>query len=623
MSLKTNLSQWLIISVIITISWGLPSCREIDEVVPASDNLPVTEKNVVKLGKQLKNPYSVKNMQQAWENVQASNSRGRMENMDITATHYYIKFTPRTEEEFNRLSSDTTLILYEYPLDHEIEIPGDYYRDPDTPDSQPTPQYCAVTIDHRLPAVPYEILEELFIPDDYSDEATDRSRVASEEVIDQLVYEAMKLTDNLEEEETDNADPRARLCLFGSCKPKWRPAGRITVWDNHAVRTVYEITGYRNEQTVFTPPCYEPDGNGNYADCPPPEIRTIRVPIKTQRTRTGNFVGVEGVRVEARRWFTVHQGWTDANGRYSCDGRFKNPANYRITWDRTHFSIRSGTFGQAKLNGPKKTGNWDVNLGRQGAATVNDRQQYYALIHQAAYDYYYGSRFGLASPPRNGTFKPQTKIAANVTARQNRKRSHAAIYARTGGIFPSIYIREWNKSADVVYAVTTHELAHYAHWDMDRGAFRKLARDAYNINLNRQGRQKDSEAVIESWATGVEWQFAMARYRDRFGDSDYRYENNMQRKKIAPFGTGDYHLVYTSIVVDMIDNCSQRDPCNPFRTTGNARQFPQDRVSGYTIRQIEQGLRGARSWNAWRDNMRTRHNNRTENRINELFANWY
>ncbi len=58
-------------------------------------------------------------------------------------------------------------------------------------------------------------------------------------------------------------------------------------------------------------------------------------------------------------------------------------------------------------------------------------------------------------------------------------------------------------------------------------------------------------------------------------------------------------------------------------TPRNLNEFPQDRVSGYTIAQIEQGLRGARSWDQWRDNMIIRHSNATENRLNELFANWY
>lgn len=39
--------------------------------------------------------------------------------------------------------------------------------------------------------------------------------------------------------------------------------------------------------------------------------------------------------------------------------------------------------------------------------------------------------------------------------------------------------------------------------------------------------------------------------------------------------------------------------------------------------QIEQGLKGATSWNAWRNNVRNIHDNPTENNLDELYANWH
>ncbi len=49
----------------------------------------------------------------------------------------------------------------------------------------------------------------------------------------------------------------------------------------------------------------------------------------------------------------------------------------------------------------------------------------------------------------------------------------------------------------------------------------------------------------------------------------------------------------------------------------------QDNVSGYSILQVEQALRGVRSWNGWRDQMKSRHENVTRDYLDELFANWY
>lgn len=561
-------------AVILGITW---SCQKDEAIKPQEEQLNYLTasdmEGMTRLGKKLENPYAIENMRKALENLKASNPDGRIngEDVEITTTHLYIRFKPKTEDELSILQKDSTLILYSYPLDYEIDQPGDFYHDPEVPVDQPTYQYCAVEADKKLPdGVKYELLAELFIPDEDSDEADESNgRFASAEWVEALVDEALRITGNQEEEVVDKRYEK---------RSKWRPSGRVRVWDDAA----------------------------------------------------GRFVPVVGAEVRARRWFTTHIGWTNNNGLYSAVGKFKRPANYSIRWEKYHFSIRTGTFGQATYNGPKQRGNWNKDFGSEGSAGVSDRHQYYALIFQAARDYYYGSRFGLSSPPRNSDLKPQVKIAADIKARQNDKPSHSAMYARTGGLLPSIYIRTWTDRADRVYAVTTHELAHAAHWNMDRDAFKLLVVGAYGAKV------ASSEAVIESWANGVEWQFAQARYRNLLGIAGYEYEDdkrinrhvfppdgrsngNYQEQRLAGFNERANDLIYSSIVVDMIDNENQRFT----RGHGGSVAYPVDNVAGYTIQQIEQGLRGVSSWSAWRESMKQRHNNPTEENINELFNNWY
>lgn len=48
--------------------------------------------------------------------------------------------------------------------------------------------------------------------------------------------------------------------------------------------------------------------------------------------------------------------------------------------------------------------------------------------------------------------------------------------------------------------------------------------------------------------------------------------------------------------------------------------FPVDNVSGFTLPELEENMKGVRSWNQFRDNVRSR--NRQQNEIIELFANW-
>lgn len=282
--------------------------------------------------------------------------------------------------------------------------------------------------------------------------------------------------------------------------------------------------------------------------------------------------------------------------------------------------------------GPEITDEWNLKIGNLAATEVNSSQQYYALIFQAARDYYYGDRFGLHIPPENGVLKPQIKIAAKLEdgiSRANVAYRYGELAALpVGGIIsavtlglvldqlPSINFTEYGRNSDRVYAVTAHELAHWAHWNMDKSAFIQLGVDAYNLGY-LLGVHNQAEAVIESWAMGVEWRFAMARYRDKFGDTVYEYEDvqdnpNFQRQTIEEFPA------YTSIVVDMIDDHNQIIE----ETAGWDGILPNDRVSGYSILEVQQGLQGTRSWHEWRDNMKNI-TNPTSGNIDELFGNWY
>ncbi|MCF6213273.1 MAG: hypothetical protein L3J45_04525 [Flavobacteriaceae bacterium] len=149
------------------------------------------------LGKKLENPYSVENMKKALDNLKKSNvsAKTSVDGIEVTTTHLYVKFKPKNEDELDILKSDSTLVLYDYPLDYEIEENGDFYRDPDIPDNQPTYKYTAVKVGKKLPSgVENEILAELFIPDENSDNETSNKTVITYEMVDALVDEALHIT---------------------------------------------------------------------------------------------------------------------------------------------------------------------------------------------------------------------------------------------------------------------------------------------------------------------------------------------------------------------------------------------------------------------------------------------
>lgn len=499
------------------------SCQKKVEVNPHIEEeifLNETEmQGMTKLGKQLENPYSVSNMKKALESLKLSNSNRRIsgENVEITRTHLYIRFKPKNEEELAILKSDSTLVLYDYPLDYEIEETGSFYHDPEVPINQPTYQYCAVKVNQILPqGVDYELLAELFIPDEDSDETNISVRSASNDwtgaLADTLVNEALRITGNLHEEDENNTSVRRRR--------KWRPAGTIRVWDDNL----------------------------------------------------SNWVGVEGVEVRARRWFTTHRGIANSSGYYSCNGRFRRNANYSIVWERHNFEIRKSWLGRAKYGGPKKRGNWDLNIKGGG-------QEFYATIFRAAHHYYYKNIKGLRRPPQNRFWKTQLKIRAYNKSNNDTNGSHCAS-CRFLGIGSPVKIYNPQRDSEDIYGTVIHELAHASHWSMDRYSYRNC-----------------SAIVAESWARGVQWELTRMVYTGYRGG-----------RTIPPS--------YTQVVVDMIDPNYSSENANLNNGLWN------DNVTGYTIRQLEDALKGQRNWNDWKDNIENKYNNGTKNNLEALFNHW-
>lgn len=475
---------------------------------------------------QLQNPYSVANMLAAYADLLTGGDIERAKEVSgITTTHFYVKFKPENEDTMDLLKQDSTLVVYNYPLD--VAFPEGYdkssYRDEGIPDDQPGFQYASIPVDRPMPEVPHEILAELFIPDEEKI-ADGKGEIPSPVVIngisaEELVEHSLLLTGNLEPEERGLAS-----------RSKWRPAGRITMQDD--------------------------------------QLGTI---------------GVEGLKVEARRWFTTHVGFVNSAGYYSCDGTFRNPANYSYKYERYDFEIRKGwLFSTAKLDGPKKTGNWDVH---HGTTSIHS---YYSTIFRAAHHYYYKNIQGLRRPPQNGFWKTQLKIKA-INEVNTDFDGNANPARRFLGLGSHIHIyNPQNKRFDT-YGTTIHELTHASHWSMSSGS-----------NFS------NSEKIVkESWARGV--------------------ERSLTRMVYSNYETGYNRLRYTGMVHDALDGFKTRistsyyTDSNPF--TPLTRSY-QDQVSGYTIRQMEDALQNQRTWNAWRDKIKSMFNNPTENNLDATFAFW-
>ncbi|OOV28884.1 hypothetical protein BXU11_02795 [Flavobacterium sp. LM5] len=407
----------------------------------------------------------------------------------------------------------------------------------------------------------YQTLEELYIPeeDPYFDDGltmlkkVDKKTIEKRQLfLDQLLEEAYRLTGN--EYEGKSNDTSTNRLIFGT---RWWPSGTISIFDEVA----------------------------------------------------GRNVPVVGAKILIRQWFTVRQAITNENGYFKTSS-VRGSARYIIQWERYDYSIRNGSLFQAELRGPeRKQQDWNYTI---NAGSGDSDDKYHALIHQAAHDYYYGHRFGLISPPRNGFFSVQMKIAAREVAGVS---YHVHTPSElTFGLYPRVVVKQWGSAADKVYGTTIHELTHAAHSVLDRINYDLLVKDAFFGDFSAAIRNRNRR-LLETWPTTVEIVMALDRYKTKFGVSNYEYGivgniiNSGNRQFFSILD--DNH--YTSAGYDMLDYFNQRS---------FGYGYPVDNVSGYNINQLQGALIGASSWNEWRDNIKNRNNNPTEIYLDELFNNW-
>ncbi|MGJ3233480.1 hypothetical protein [Marivirga sp.] len=508
----------------------LSSCQK-DEIFnePISNiNQSQFQDDVIRLGKKLENPYTIENMQRAFQNLKGNTQfNSRSHNISIiNVTHLYVRFLPRTDKEYAKLLADTTLMLFDYPLDYEIEEGGTYYHDPELPDTSYTWKYCAVAKDYDFPNLEYEIIEELFLPESIDDSKSSRN---TEEwsFMDELEIEALRITGNLKDESVQNN-------RSVSARRKWKLKGKIQMFDDS------------------------------------PGVNKL-VPLR-------------GVKARAYSWFTTKEDLTDGKGEFFIDHNFKGNVNYSIKWERNDFEIRDKRWGQAYYNGPRlKEKDWNLDI-------YSGMSRMYAIIHRAAHRYYYENRAGLRTPPKRNQMLGRVTIGAFDWDDVNSNGDHGPLKRWT--TFPEIRIFKPNRACENLYATTIHELAHASHWELDRNNDYTFCDDI----------------VIESWARGVQWMLSLLEY--------------------PSYSVSYGRLNYTGIVQDLIDGFGTTttgawyDFNEKKWGTSNIVRTYSDQVSGYTIRQLEDALIGQRTWTGWKNNIKNKYTNGTENNLDAAFNYW-
>jgi hypothetical protein len=274
------------------------------------------------LGASRVNPYTVSEMTAAWNRIYGTSLA------QLPATHLYVRFAPTNEEEFKLIDQAVPTQLYDFPLDHEVLVLGDYYEQPGLGEGDWPYFYAVVSPDFQSPVSGFSVLEHLvLLPDDTY-----------------VVADAYRSTGNsytIYREQTD-----------GTFLPYTTPAGCQPGSPDYP----FCLTGDTVTTNPIPLPCEPgspiwpecfwvndtgPEGSGD----PDPPSQTnacgctlssnSRNPggcIQVRETEGGTWEGVRRVKVIMKNtWFTEDKTWTNHQGCFHMDKRFSGEV---WTWVR-------------------------------------------------------------------------------------------------------------------------------------------------------------------------------------------------------------------------------------------------------------------------------------------------
>ncbi|GMN11412.1 hypothetical protein MTsPCn9_09810 [Croceitalea sp. MTPC9] len=576
------------------------SCQKEDDFINNENVDSVIEEEIFLQGEMLKNPYEISNIRQAYLKVLGEIEQGDVktgkgfkmtskgDTTQIEPNYLYVRFDPKNTRQEQRLKEKKRFTVVDYPL--EYENPNDYRKTIKRDEDEISSYWTSVPIGKKLPKnIPYVILQEMYIPEKDpkydnkkgGNDATKRGEVNDEiDFMNHLLEEAYAATDNedlLPDPPIDKKGETCETCFLGiNLRAKWNPSGNIQIWDDHVGTTSRTVRDCRDEVSYDYTPCY----NGDYANCP----RTVTTTVCTNRTvqENGSYIPLVGAQVLIRDTWTLGNAITDNNGDYRFSS-VRAKVKYLIQWERYQYSVRdNGGLFQAEDKGPKlykQAWNYQIRGGRM---------EYRANIHRAAHNYYYGNINGLRRPPNNFTNR-QTKIRARETCCDGVNEFYLPYL--TGGIWPTITIKEYRAPSRDVFSTTTHEIAHSTH----------AANSVINFPLATKRHR-------ESYAEFIETIITNRYYQNLTGNPNFEINGFRQGFTRAE------ENVYTSFFIDLWDDFNQRT-----RLGDNA--LPNDLVEGYTFRQIEDAVFKRTDYSGVVRELQ-KLNNPTENRLWELRNHW-
>ena len=579
---RTKLFTFYLILIIFI---GVFSCERdefIDEGIAQENEIEVKSStiNYDNIGTKVVHPYNVNNMKKAWNAISSNvNTSGKAASFakstdfDVETSHLYIKFIPRNTDQELLLTKDSTLVFFDYPMDRDFtkaELDARQFVERDS-----IPKYWASVPVDKVEALPkeiaYVILDSLYLPeaDSMFVRAFTGKNAGASSLFAQLMTQAYKqkgITKEYNSNRGSNTYTTRRIegniKSFKHTNPTNSTAGSQLplVGVKVLLRDIFSAP--------FSPVISITDNNGFYVGYVlfGEGSNSMRVVVRFDRAGNNGYIIREGHTGVAEIW------------------------SHGNIWNSTYITPQDeyGIFSNIT------TSRWDYNIPK------NTNQHQWAVIHRATHKYAFEDMEGITRPDRliikrfydASIFFSGYAHTGNIHDINN---GHRVIDIETHS---NILYHGQNEA--LLYHLVMHEIAHWSHYRLinNHNDYHHSIRD---IDMRRR--------IYESWGQGVAWYFTKQQYPNFYGGAiDDRYTrlvpDMIDRDAIR------YSIVWTPNFT-WIRHCES----NNFNILGKCGDW----VHGYTLDQIEETLRYARSWNSWRDEIIRRYNNPTEIYLYNLF----
>lgn len=528
-----------------------------------------TENSVDGLGKKLENPYSIKNMKKAIQLLMSAvPEAGHPGAHNLLPTHLYVRFLPDNKRELDMLDGDSTLLYDPVPFGYENTTKLEYYHDPTIPKDKITWLYAFVPVNYTFPKLRYEILEEIYRPNDEYDE---------------LEVLALKLTGNLNAKVVDDKEIMSKdlsdkelLAIFSK---RYNPKGTIHVENSYGGSVplrraaIYIKTLWWNDVTTT-------DDNGYYiVDRGYKDIPSVYIWNRNSTNYT------------TQRW-TEHAGfWVSDKLGEGKEFNFTirhDMGSKRDLWVKSTINNAYVIYDDFALNNgfirPYEVKTWVFkNLTYGGAPMLHNQ-----LL--TAYSVYYpgiaiGNSENFGSVVGKSGILALSPILDEIIA-STVKHSH----------LPDIVIGTNNQKTSEIYAKVFHELAHYSH--------KNKLNNSYWANVQYQAMYDGTSGLYgdgsptyarhaglaETWSHFVEYQLMELTglsLRENYSTNVTAY--NRDPATIPATSTqaaGSARWIPSGLLKDLMDADNNMIVLRSGRNYESIVGYGIDRVSGFTYKEI-------------------------------------